>query len=124
MFDDFTKVRMILDKDYEYYKLHECSTCGNKCNEDTAEINDELNKKYSDTISSGEQFTSKRPAVLIGNDVDQSINEAIHELNDPGVPQQASLSEQYDAAFPFVNGEKNLSNTAEGKDTPEIRFAT
>ena len=82
----------------------------------TNEINDELNKKYSDIVSSdevSEQSTSERNAELIGNEVEQGNNEAIHELNNPGVPQQASLSEQRDVAIPFVNGEKNLSNNAE-----------
>ena len=116
MSDDFTKVWMILDKDYAHYKLHACSKCGNKCNKDRAEINDELNKKYSDTISSDEvSVRSERPAELIGSEEEQDTNEAIHELNNPGVPEQVLLSKQRDATIPFVNGEKNLSNNAESK---------
>ena len=92
---------MILDKDYEYYKLHECSTCGNKCNEDTAEANDELNKKYSDTISSGElSAKSKHPVEIIGSKIGQHPNEVIHESNNPGVPKQ------HDVTVPYVNGVK------------------
>ena len=45
---------------------------------------------------------------FIANVVEEENNEAIHELNNPGVPQQAVLSEQHDVAIPFVNGEKNL----------------
>ena len=48
---DFTKVRMIQHDDYEDCRKHTCAKCGNECNLSMMEMNDELNKKYSDTIS-------------------------------------------------------------------------
>ena len=49
---NFTKVRMIQDDDYEDCRNHTCAKCGNECNLSMIEMNDELNKKYYDTISS------------------------------------------------------------------------
>ena len=38
---------------------------------------------------------------FIAKEVEEGNNEAIHELNNPGVPQHAELSEQHDAAIPI-----------------------
>ena len=105
MSDDFTKVRMLYDKDYAHYRSHTCSICGNKCNKDRAEINDELNKKYSDSILSdeaSEQSTSEHPAELISNEVEQDNAEVSQELNNAGV------AETHDEAIPFVNDNRGL----------------
>ena len=79
MSEDFTKVRMLYEKDYAHYKSHVCLKCGNRCNQDRAEINDELNKKYSNSVlrdDASETFTSEYPAESNSKEVEQELNNA------------------------------------------------
>lgn len=79
MSDGFTKVRMLYDKDYAHYKSHVCSKCANRCNQDRAEINDELNEKYSNSVlrdDASETFTSEYPAESNSKEVEQESNNA------------------------------------------------
>ena len=108
MSDDFTKVRMIHDKDYAHYRSHECSKCGNTCNKDRTEINDALNKKYSDSILSDETSTTEHPAELTTNEVEQD------KVNHAGVPPEQSLpAGTHDEANSFVDDNQDQSNNAE-----------
>ena len=108
MSDDFTKVRMIHDKDYAHYRSHTCSKCGNECNKDRAEINDALNEKYSGSILSDEPSTTEHPAELNSTELEQD------EVNHAGVPpEQFSPPGTHDEANSFVDDNQDLSNNAE-----------
>ena len=103
---DFTKVRMIQHDDYEDCRKHTCAKCGNECNLTTMEMNDELNKKYSDTISSDnakEQCTDD-----LNTKEDNNIAEAANELN-TGVQD----SEQGHEASSNIADSERVSNNAE-----------
>ena len=108
MSDDFTKVRMIHDKDYAHYRSHECFKCGNKCNKDRVEINDVLNEKYSDRVLSDEASTTERPAELISDEVEQD------EVNHAAAPlEQFSTAGTHEEANSFVDDNQDVSNNAE-----------
>ena len=108
MSDDFTKVRMIHDKDYAHYRSHECFKCGNKCNKDRAEINDALNEKYSDRVLSDEASTTEHPAELISDEVEQDeVNHAA------ATPEQFSPAGTHEEANSFVDDNQDVSNNAE-----------
>ena len=108
MSDDFTKVRMIHDKDYAHYRSHECFKCGNKCNKDRVEINDALNEKYSDRVLSDEASTTERPAELISDEVEQD------EVNHAAAPlEQFSTAGTHEEANSFVDDNQDESNNAE-----------
>ena len=108
MSDDFTKVRMIHDKDYAHYRSHECFKCGHKCNKDRVEINDVLNEKYSDRVLSDEASTTERPAELISDEVEQD------EVNHAAAPlEQFSTAGTHEEANSFVDDNQDVSNNAE-----------
>ena len=104
---DFTKVRMIQDEDYEDCRNHTCSKCGLKCNESMFEMNDELNKKYSDTISSDDR--TEQSAEVLNSKVDHNNAEVAHELNTDG----QDTVETHDEASSFINDSQRVSNNAE-----------
>ena len=103
---NFTKVRMIQDDDYEDCRNHTCAKCGNECNLSMIEMNDELNKKYYDTISSDnakEQCTDD-----LNTEADNNIAEADNELN-AGVQGSAQVHE----ASSNITDSQSVSNNDE-----------
>ena len=103
---DFTKVRMIQHDDYEDCRKHTCAKCGNECNLSMIEMNDELNKKYYDTISSDnakEQCTDD-----LNTEADNNIAEADNELN-AGVQGSAQVHE----ASSNITDSQSVSNNDE-----------
>lgn len=103
---DFTKVRMIQHDDYEDCRKHTCAKCGNECNLSMMEMNDELNKKYSDTISSDnakEQCTDD-----LNTEEDNNVAEATNELN-----TGAQGSEQGHEASSNITDSQRVSNNVE-----------
>lgn len=102
MSGDFTKVRMVQDDDYEHCRNHECSDCGNKCNESIFETNDELNKTYSDIISSDDR--TEESAEVLNSEVDHNNAEVTHE---------SKPVETHDEASSYINDSQGVSNNAE-----------
>ena len=102
MSGDFTKVRMIQDGDYEHCRNHECSECGNKCNESIFETNDDLNKTYSDIISSDDR--TEESAEVLNSEVDHNNAEATHDQHPV---------ETHDEASSYINDSQGVSNNAE-----------
>lgn len=103
---DFTKVRMIQDDDYEDCRNHTCAKCGNDCNLSMIEMNDELNKKYYDIISSDnatEQCTDD-----LNTEADNNIAEADNELN-----AGAQGSAQAHEASSNITDSQSVSNNDE-----------
>ena len=98
MSGDFTKVRMIQDEDYEHCRYHECSGCGNKCNESIFETNDDLNKKYSDIISSDDR--TEESAEVLNSEVDHNT----HDQHQVETPVEASS---------YINDSQRVSNNSE-----------
>ena len=107
MSGDFTKVRMIQDRDYEHCRNHECSQCGNKCNESIFETNDDLNKTYSNIISSDDR--TEESAEVLNSEVDHNNAEVAHELNTDGQHPVKT----HDEASSFINDSQRVSNNAE-----------
>ena len=102
MSGDFTKVRMIQDGDYEHCRNHECSQCGNKCNESIFETNDDLNKTYSNIISSDDR--TEESAEVLNSEVDHNNAEATHDQHPV---------ETHDEASSYINDSQGVSNNTE-----------
>ena len=107
MSGDFTKVRMIQDDDYEHCRNHECSQCGNKCNESIFETNDDLNKTYSNIISSDDR--TEESAEVLNSEVDHNNAEVTHESN----THDQHPVETHDEASSYINDSQRVSNNAE-----------
>ena len=107
MSDDFTKVRMIQDVDYEHCRNHECPRCHYKCNESIFETNDELNKTYSDYISSHD---INRESPDVSNDeVGHDNAEVTNESNTHDQPPV----ETHDETSSYINDSQGVSNNTE-----------
>ena len=107
MSDDFTKVRMIQDADYEYCRNHECPKCGHKCNESIFETNDELNKTYSDYISSHD--TNRESPDVSNSEVGHDNAEVANESNTHDQPSV----ETHDEISSYITDSQGVSNNTE-----------
>ena len=107
MSDDFTKVRMIQDADYEYCRNHECPKCGYKCNESIFETNDELNKTYSSYISSHDR--TRESDEVLNSEVGHDNAEVTNESNTHDQPPV----ETPDETSSYINDSQGVSNNTE-----------
>ena len=107
MSDDFTKVRMIQEADYEYCRNHECPKCGHKCNESIFETNDELNKTYSSYISSHDR--TRESDEVLNSEVGHDNAEVTNESNTHDQPPV----ETPDETSSYINDSQGVSNNTE-----------